>query len=167
MYNRITDPLSSCHQSQAHRAHANPILTSGTQVHPLERGGAEQLRVRQRWEGALPRDVGPGRGGPCLERYALLIRNLLHLSSLGLARFLCSVQTERAKVFVPLRYCSFTKPSQLSSHTNPNKEYCSIESIEHFILVQEDVWLKHAVVFLDYFGVQCKCRLLNKLLLII
>ena len=88
-------------------------------------------------------------------------------SSLGLARFLCFVQTEHAKVFVPLRHCSFTKPSQLSSHTNPYKEYCSIESIEHFILVQEDVWLKHAVVFLDYFGVQCKCRLLNKLLLII
>ena len=107
--------------------------------------------------------MGPGRGGPCLERHALLIRNLLHLSSLGQARFLCFVQTEHAKVFVPLRHCSFTKPSQLSSHNDPYKENCSIESIEHFILVQEDVWLKHAVVFLDYLGVQCKCRLLNKL----
>ena len=134
MYNCIKDSLSSCHQSQAHRAHANLVLTSGSQVHPLERGGAEQLRVRQRGERALPRDVGPGRSGPRLERHALLIRNLLHLSSLvGQARFLCFVQTEHAKVFVPLRHCSFTKPSQLSSHTNPYKEYCSIESIEHFI----------------------------------
>merc|ERR1712107_220755 len=107
---------------------------------------------------------GPGRGGPRLERHTLLIRNLLHMSSLGQARFLCFVQTEHAKVFVPLRHCSFTKPNQLSSHTNPDRKYCPIESIEHYKLVQEDVWLKHAVVFLDYFGVQCKCRLLNKLL---
>ena len=89
MYNCIKDPLSSCHQSQAHRAHANLVAPQPhpykriSQVHPLERGGAEQLRVRQRWEGALPRDVGPGRSGPCLERHALLFRNLLHLSSLG------------------------------------------------------------------------------------
>ena len=51
-------------------------------VRELERRGAEQLPVRERGAGALPRALEPGRQGPPVERHPLLLRDLLRLRGL-------------------------------------------------------------------------------------
>ena len=51
-------------------------------VRELERGRAEQLPVRERRAGALPRAVEQGREGSQVERHPLLLRDLLRLRGL-------------------------------------------------------------------------------------
>ena len=52
-------------------------------VRELERWGAEQLPVRERGAGALPRAVEQGRKGAQVERHPLLLRDLLRLRGLS------------------------------------------------------------------------------------
>ena len=51
-------------------------------IRELERWRAEQLPVRERGAGALPRALEPGRQGPPVERHPLLLRDLLRLRGL-------------------------------------------------------------------------------------
>ena len=51
-------------------------------IRELERWRAEQLPVRERGTGTLPRVVEPGRQGSPMERHTLLLRDLLRLRSL-------------------------------------------------------------------------------------
>ena len=52
-------------------------------VRELERGGAQQLPVRERGARALPRALEQGRQGPEVERHPLLLRDLLRLRGLS------------------------------------------------------------------------------------
>ena len=102
MYNRIKDPLSSCHQSQAHRAHTNLVAPPPYKCLPGTPTGTRASRTTSstttvRRSTASRCGTGTGRALPGTIRPALS-KPSSSVKPRPAARFLCFVQTEHAKV---------------------------------------------------------------------